>query len=78
MFYPYGMNPLPQPTSTNPLAMLMQMRSDPVGCVRRAGYNIPEGMSSPQQMLQYLMQSGQVPQARVQQVQQMASMFFGR
>ena len=60
------------------LDRISQLRSDPVGFARQAGYNIPNGITNPQQMLQHLLQSGQVPQARFNQAQNLASMFFRR
>lgn len=55
----------------NPMQMLSQLRSDPVGFLRQAGLNIPDGMNNPNQIIQHLLQSGQVPQARYQQAMQM-------
>lgn len=62
-----------KPQQTNPMQVLQQLRSNPVGMLKQAGYNIPDGMSSPQQIVNYLLQSGQVPQARYQQAMQMFS-----
>lgn len=61
--------PVNQP---NPMQMLQQLRSDPVSVLKQAGYQIPANMNDPRQMVNYLLQSGQVPQARYQQVMQMA------
>lgn len=55
----------------NPMQMLAQLRSNPVGFLRQAGLNIPDGMNNPNQIIQHLLQSGQVPQARYQQAMQM-------
>ena len=60
-----------KPQQPNPTQMLQQLRSNPVSVLKQAGYNIPEGMNNPQQMVNYLLQSGQVPQARYQQAMQM-------
>lgn len=57
----------------NPMQMLQQLRSNPVSMLKQAGYNIPDGMNNPQQMVNYLLQSGQVPQSRYQQALQMFS-----
>lgn len=62
-----------KPQQSNPMQMLQQLRSNPVGMLKQAGYNIPDGMNSPQQMVNHLIQSGQVPQARYQRVMQMFS-----
>ena len=60
-----------KPQRSNPMQMLQQLRSNPVGVLKQAGYNIPDGMNNPQQMVSYLLQSGQVPQTRYQQALQM-------
>lgn len=60
-----------KPKQLNPMQVLQQLRSNPVSVLKQAGYNIPEGMNNPQQMVNYLLQSGQVPQARYQQAMQM-------
>lgn len=62
-----------KPQPSNPMQVLQQLRSNPVGMLKQAGYNIPDGMNDPQQMVNYLLQSGQVPQARYQQAMQMFS-----
>ena len=62
-----------KPQQLNPMQVLQQLRSNPVSMLKQAGYNIPEGISNPQQMVNYLLQSGQVPQARYQQAMQMFS-----
>ncbi len=61
------------PARMNPMQMLSQLRQNPVGVLKQAGLNIPAGMSNPQQILNHLLQSGQVPQARYQQAMQMMS-----
>lgn len=48
--------------------MLMQilplLQNNPIGMAQQHGFNIPEGqnMGSPKDMVQYLMQSGQIDQ----------------
>ena len=59
----------------NPMQMLQALRSDPVGLLRGRGLNIPDGMTNPQQIINHLLQSGQVPQGRYQQALQMAQQF---
>lgn len=58
------------PQQRNPMQMLQQLRSNPVNVLKQAGYNIPNGMNNPQQMVNYLLQSGQVPQFKYQQAMQ--------
>lgn len=60
-----------QPAPANPMQMVQQLRADPVGYLKRAGLNIPDGMTNPQQIIQHLMQSGQVPANRYQAAMQM-------
>ena len=54
----------------NPMQMLQQIRQNPAAILQKAGLNIPAGMSDPQQIIQHLMQSGQVSQSRYQQAMQ--------
>ena len=62
-----------KPQQLNPVQMLQQLRSNPIGMLKQAGYSVPDGMNNPQQMVNYLLQSGQIPQARYQQAVQMLS-----
>lgn len=62
-----------KPQQPNPMQMLQQLRSNPVSMLKQAGYNIPDGMGNPQQMVNYLVQSGQIPQSKYQQVIQALS-----
>ena len=50
----------------NPLAMLMRK------------YNIPQGMNNPQDILQHLLNSGQVSQEQINQAMQMRNNPFFR
>lgn len=59
----------------NPMQMLSQLRSNPVGMLKQAGYNIPDGMTNPQQIINHLLNSGQVNQGRLNMAQQMAQRF---
>lgn len=59
----------------NPMAMLAQLKTNPLGALRQAGFNIPENMSNPQAIIQHLMNSGQISQQQLTQAQQMAGMF---
>ncbi len=55
----------------NPMQMVQQLRANPAAMLRSRGLNIPDGMSNPQQIVQHLVQSGQVPNSRLQQIMQM-------
>lgn len=63
-----------QAPQMNPAQMMQQLQGDPAGVLRKAGLNVPAGMTSPQEMVNYLVQSGQVPQARLQLAQQLMLM----
>ncbi len=55
----------------NPMQALQQLRQNPAAMLRQKGLNIPDGMMNPQQIVQHLVQSGQVSNGRLQQVMQM-------
>lgn len=59
----------------NPMQMLTQLKSNPLGMLRQAGYNVPDNISNPQAIIQHLMNSGQLSQAQFNQAQQMARSF---
>lgn len=65
-------------TPQNPMQMMSQLRSDPGGVLRQAGYNIPDGMTNPQQIVNHLLNSGQVNNGRLNMAQQMAQQFGRR
>ena len=71
-------NPLFGLLNQNPLSnmmgMLGQLRQNPMALLSKAGFNIPANLNSPQQILQYLTQSGQINQSQLNQAQQMAQM----
>ena len=55
----------------NPQQMLNSLRNNPAALLKQRGYTIPDGMTNPQQIIQHLVNSGQVPQGRYQQALQM-------
>lgn len=55
----------------NPQQILQQLQQDPAGMLKQKGLNIPQGMTNPQQIVNHLISSGQIPNARLQQVLQM-------
>ena len=65
----------PQLQRMNPMQAMQQLRSDPAGFLRQAGLNVPAGISEPQQLINHLMQSGQVSQQQYQQAMQMMGRF---
>lgn len=62
-----------QPQQMNPVQMIQQLKSDPVGFMKSRGINIPNGVdtTNPQSIINGLMQSGQIGNGRYQQVMQM-------
>lgn len=59
----------------NPMQMLQQLQQNPVQFLKQAGLNIPENLNSPNDIIQHLMNSGQVSQERYEQARQMAKRF---
>lgn len=55
----------------NPQQILQQLQQDPAGMLKQKGLTIPQGMTNPQQIVNHLISSGQVPNARLQQIMQM-------
>jgi len=55
----------------NPQQILKQLQQDPAGMLKQKGLTIPQGMTNPQQIVNHLISSGQIPNARLQQVLQM-------
>lgn len=67
------MNPLMQQKPNNNLQQALgQFRRDPIGALKQAGYNIPDGMNNPQQITGYLMDSGQLNNTKLGRISQMA------
>ena len=63
---------LGQPTQQNPKEQALNL-------MRQQGIAIPQGMeNNPQGILQHLMQSGRVPQGRLNMAQQMIQRMFRR
>lgn len=58
------------PQQMNPMQMVQQLRQNPSAFLRRQGLNIPAGMNDPKQMAQYLVSSGQRPNALLQMLMQ--------
>ena len=54
------------PVQMNPFQMMSQLQRNPAAILRQRGLQIPDGMTNPQQIVQHLLQSGQIPQARYQ------------
>lgn len=57
---------------------MSQLQNNPAATLRHIGLNIPAGMNNPQQIVQHLTQTGQVPQSRLAQAMQMMGQLMGR
>lgn len=68
---PFGGN-MPQ---MNPMQMLQQLRQNPAQMLRQAGLNVPDNLNDPNQIIQHLMNSGQVSQDAYNRARQMAAQF---
>ena len=56
-----------------------QLRRDPVGAARQAGYNIPENLAgNPQAMVQHLIQTGQISNPMLQRIMPMMQRLGGK
>lgn len=69
------MNNLYQPQSQNIFSMLQNIKANPSAVLSRAGFNIPQGMNNPQDIVNHLMQTGQINGQRLARAQQMAKMY---
>ncbi len=70
-------NPMIPQQQPSMMQMLQQLRANPMLILQQAGFTVPQGMSDPNAIIQHLLQSGQVPQERYNQVLQMAQRFRG-
>ena len=60
---------------SNPMQLLSQLKSNPMKMLRQVGFNVPENITNPQEIIQHLMNSGQVSQQQLTQAQQAAQNF---
>lgn len=67
-------NPLYQsmkPQSNNPMQMLRQLRQNPIQFITKRGFNLPQNIgNNPNDIIQHLMNTGQISQNRYNQVMQ--------
>ena len=59
----------------NPIQLLQMLQGNPADMLRRAGLNLPTGITNPQQIVEHLVRTGQISQERLNQAQQMANQF---
>ena len=69
---------LPQQQSTNQQQMLDQLKRNPASTLKQAGLNIPDDMKNPDQIINYLISSGQIQNTRLQAAQRIMQMFGRR
>lgn len=62
--------------NNNPMTMLSQLKQNPLAFLQRAGFNVPNNINNPQEIIQHLMNSGQISQDQVNKAQSQAK-FFG-
>ena len=67
------MNPLysQQMPANNPFAMLDQLKQNPYQLLAQRGFNIPQNLNNPNDILQYLLNTNQVTQQQVNNVMTM-------
>lgn len=61
-----------------PQMNMQQLKNDPVGMAKQAGYNIPQNLAgNPKAMVQHLIQSGQVSNPMLQKIMPMLNKLGG-
>lgn len=71
------MNPLFQMMNkNNPLAMLSQIKANPVAFLTQKGLNVPQGMNNSNDIIQHLMKTGQLSQEQYNAAVKKAQMFM--
>ena len=72
LYQSFGSQPVQAAPQQNPREQAMNL-------LRQRGIQIPDGMANnPSAIIQHLMQSGQIPQGRLNMAQQMLSKLFRR
>lgn len=61
----------------NPMQMIQQLQQNPIQMLRQAGLNVPDNLSSPNDIIQHLISSGQVSQEQYNKAREMTKMFSG-
>ena len=59
----------------NPMQMIQQLKANPIQFLQRAGFNVPNNLSNPNDIIQHLMNSGQISQQNYERARQMAAQF---
>lgn len=66
---------IPFANGQNPMQMLTQLQSNPLAMLKQAGFNVPTNINNPQDIIQHLMNSGQITQKQLNDARQMAQNF---
>ena len=61
----------------NMLQMLAQIKSNPMAVLGQR-FNLPQNLNNPNDIIQHLLNTGQISQAQVNQAMQMRNMFGNR
>lgn len=61
-----------KPNNFTPADLLQQIKANPAEFLKQANINIPSGMNNPDQIINYLMQSGQINNPRLAMARMMA------
>ena len=56
------------------MQMLPGMKQNPFGALQSAGFNVPNNLNNPQQILDHLVRSGQISQNQLDYAQKMVQM----
>lgn len=59
----------------NPMQMIQQLKANPIQFLQRAGFNVPSNLNDPNQIIQHLMNSGQISQQNYERARQIAAQF---
>ena len=65
------MNPLYSQPQNGPFAMLDQLKQNPYQMLAQRGFNIPQNLNNPNDILQYLLNTNQITQQQVNNVMTM-------
>ena len=63
--------------SMNFMQMLQQLRQNPMQMLSQR-FNVPQNIQNPQDIIQHLLNTGQISQDQVNQAMQMRQQMFGR
>lgn len=70
------MNPLYQMNQNNPIAMISEIKNNPMQFLSKRGVNIPMGMNNSDEIISHLMSTGRVSQDAYNKAAHMAQMLM--